>query len=152
MNPSSLRLAVSAVFAGAVALLAGSLLVAFGQFDRVPDGDAKLRLVGNAANPLTAALLLAVAVVALTTTHQRWVVPASAGVSFLMALLALNGVVLDLTQSGNMTLRLGSVVLRLGTLVLCAGTAWLWFAKPAAVRLAPPQVIERSGDEAEGQA
>ena len=146
MNPSSLRMSVLAAFAAAIALLAGSLLVAFGQFDRFNDGDAKLRLIGNAANPLTAALLLAAAGAAMSTL-QRWVLPAAAGVSFLMGLLALNGVVLDLTQSGNLSLRLGSVVLRLGTLALCAGTVWLWFAKPANVQLAPPQVIERREDD-----
>lgn len=132
-----LEVVAALILASAVALLAGSVLGALAT--ESPTGTvsttARLELLARSANATTAFLVLAsLAAVVLPRTYDRHsegplarIVVAVGGVAaVVLGLLALNGLLLDLT-SGDRTLflRFSLVVFRLGTIALAAGSLWL---------------------------
>lgn len=142
-----------------VAVLLAGVLAALALSDiRHVDGTERFRLLAQAASPSVAAFaLVGVAMI----VHGRrsgdgqdgWtstqVAPGAAlgigaGVAFVSALLAINGIIIDLTQEGAPGLyRLGNVIGRFATIALCALAAWLAATAPVrrgsrAVAAPPP--------------
>lgn len=130
-----------------VAVLMAGVLAALALSDiRDVDGTERFRLLAQAASPSVAAFaLVGVAMI----VHGRrsgeggggWtssqIAPGAAlgigaGVALVAALLALNGVVVDLTQEGAPGLyRLGNVIGRFATITLCGLALWLAATAPA---------------------
>jgi len=153
-SPLDFVAVVSAATSAAV-ILAG-VLAAFALSDiRDVDGTERFRLLAQAASPSVAAFaLVAVALVvhgrrrsdAWTATQVAAgaALGIGAGVAFVSALLALNGIVVDLTQEGAPGLyRLGNVIGRSATIGLSALALWLAATAPArpgsrAVAAPPP--------------
>ena len=143
------ELAVGAFATAAVALLVGSMLIAIGTGSRAgsaADTTTRLHLLANAANPLTAALALLAVVGAIAIRPSRVSAPsiaASAAVSLVIALLVVNGLLLDVTTGTSQGWsRIGTVLIRLGTLPLSAATLWLWFAATGREGVVVPGVEE----------
>jgi hypothetical protein len=143
---------LAVVLAGvAAALLLGGVLFAFASADASRAGGVdRFRLLGQAANPFIAFLALAATVL---VVHQRRrgadvVVPQFAAgaalgiataVSLAVALLALNGVLTDLTDDGGFLFRLSAVVSRLAAIGLSSLGLWLAVTAQPPRRLpAPP--------------
>ena len=157
--------------AASVAVLMAGVLAALALSDiRDVDGTERFRLLAQAVSPSVAAFaLVGVAMI----VHGRrfgddrggWtstqVAPAAAlgigaGVAFVGALLALNGVIVDLTQEAAPGLyRLGNVIGRFATIGLCALALWLAATAPArpgsravaAPPPSPPDALDLSSPE-----
>lgn len=140
--PASRLLGV--VLAGvAMTLLLGGILQALASADaRAVDGAGLFLLLAQAANPFVAFLGLAavVAVVRARTTPgddqaaPRSALALGAVVSAAVVLLALNGILIDLTgeTDGGGLLRLSAVVSRLGAIALSAFALYLAATTPPA--------------------
>lgn len=142
----ALELAMTAAVGAAVIFLLGSVLIAFGT--KIPAGDTTVRfqLLANAANPLTALLVLGGAVAAITLRRTEGtgladgkllgpVLAVAVGVALVLAILVVNGILVDLTSNRTSGLvRLGTLLVRIGTLVLAGATLWLGFAAGNAAR------------------
>jgi hypothetical protein len=153
---------VAIVVAGtSFALIAAGALAAQALSDlRGVDGTERFRLLAQAASPSVAAFaLLAVAIAVYGRRHtdgwageQVAATPAlgiGAGVAFVTALLALNGVVVDLSQEGpNALYRLGNVIGRMATLALCGLALWLAATAPARRESPPPAMPPPSPPDA----
>lgn len=127
--------------AAALTLLLGGVLFAFANADAQRlDDTARFRLLGQAANPFIA--FLGLAAVALVARARESGGPALAapkaaiglatGVSVAVILLAVNGILTDITGGAAALFRVSAVVSRLGTIVLSAFALWIAGAsKPA---------------------
>jgi hypothetical protein len=97
------------------------------------DATARFRLLGQAANPFVAFLVLvacALVVDARRREEPRWTAPGVAlgiatAVALAAALLALNGVLTDVTGHSTALFRFSAVVSRVGTLAMSGLTLWL---------------------------
>ena len=139
------HVALAASVAAAL-LLVGGVLFALASADLPNTGGDRFRLLGQAANPFIAALA---AVAAALVAHERRRPPLdtrqrapkaalalATAVSLAVVLLALNGVITDLTGSAGGLFRFSAVVSRLGTITL--GALGLWIAATAPVRPGTP--------------
>jgi hypothetical protein len=128
--------------AAALLLLGGVLFAMASASQATGTGSAtRFRLLGQAANPFIALLAaLAAGLVADARRRtapgapERWFAPGAAlgvatAVSLAVALLALNGVITDLTGDSGGLFILSAVVSRLATLVLAGVTLWLAAAR-----------------------
>lgn len=140
-SPPASRLLGVVLAAVAATLLLGGILQALAAADaRDVDGAGLFLLVAQAANPFVAFLALAaVAAVVRARTAQGEVQSASAialglaaVVSATVVLLALNGILIDVTSEtgGGGLLRLSAVVSRVGSIALSAFALWLAATAP----------------------
>jgi hypothetical protein len=125
--------------AAALLLLGGVLFAMASASQATGTGSAtRFRLLGQAANPfiaLLAAMAAGLVVDARRRGADRWFASGTAfgvatAVSLAVALLALNGVITDLTGDNDALFIVSAVVSRLATLVLAGVTLWLAAAKP----------------------
>ncbi len=131
-----LALVLSIVAAG---LLVGGLVFAFATAERSGvDAAGRFRLLGQAANPLIAALALAAALVVVVERGPGWragplqrgssaALSVATAVSLAVVLLAASGVISDLTGRGGVLFVLSATVTRLAAAALGALTLWLSF-------------------------
>lgn len=128
--------AVPLVLAAVVAiLLLGGVLFALASASAAPGGDAgRYRLLGQAANPFIAFLALAAA--ALVSESRRRgrradliaggvAIGIATAVSLAIVLLAINGLLTDLTGDTTALFRVSAIVSRLATLALSGTTLWM---------------------------
>lgn len=140
--------AIAAVAAAALLLLAG-IVYAFAVADaRNVDGAERFRLLAQASSPFVATLALAgIAIV----VHERRrddrrqvaagaAVAAGAVVALLASLLALNGMIVDLTSAVGPMFKLSNVLGRLATVGLAGYALWLAAATPVNEPLGPPRL------------
>jgi hypothetical protein len=140
--------AVVAAATAAAAVLSGLLTaLAIADIQHV-DGTVRFRLLADAASASLAAFALAAVAIVVhgrrrtggwssTQVAAGVALGIGAAVALVAGLLALNGVVVDLTQEGATALfRLGKVISRLATLAVCGLTLWLAATAPAAPRTA----------------
>ena len=129
----ALPLAMAAVSA---VLLLGGVLFALATASSDTTGAAdRFRLLGQAANPFIAFLALTASALVLADrrrpTESRATIAAGAAlgvataVSLAVVLLALNGVITDLTGDTTVLFRLSAVVSRLATLILGGVSLWI---------------------------
>ena len=131
INPLDLLPLVLAVVA-AILLLGGVLFaLATASVDTTGNAD-RFRLLGQAANPFIAFLALAAAaLVSDARRHRRDVTAAGASmgiataVGLAVVLLALNGVLTDITGDTTALFRMSAIVSRLATLVLGGVALWV---------------------------
>jgi len=126
---------VAVVLASAAAtLLLGGVLFAFANADAQRLGDAdRFRLLGQAANPFIAFLgLAAVALVVRVKETGGYVMVApkaavglGTAVSVAVILLAVNGILTDITGGAAALFRVSAVVSRLGTIALSGFALWI---------------------------
>lgn len=125
--------------ASAVLSLAGVLLFAFATADiRQLDATGRFRQLGQAANPGIA--MLAVASIAIVVWERaagraRQAADAASlglatAVNLFVALLAANGLVIDVTTNTTTLFRISAVISRLGTIALAAFGVWLGATAP----------------------
>ena len=122
----------------AAVLLVGGVLFAMATASATPAGsDGRFRLLGQAANPFIAFLALAaVSLVSDARRRQRSSAVTAGGaaigigttVSLAIVLLALNGLLTDVTGDTTALFRISAIVSRLATLGLSAVTLWIAFA------------------------
>jgi len=134
-DPRSPVTYVAVVLAAVAAtLLLGGVLFAFANADAQRLGDAdRFRLLGQAANPFIAFLgLVAVALVVRGRETGVFVVAApkaavvlATAVSVAVILLAVNGILTDITGGATALFRVSAVVSRLGTIGLSAFALWI---------------------------
>jgi hypothetical protein len=138
---------VAIVLAGADAvLLLGGVLYAFASADaNGADASDRFRLLGQAANPFIAFLALVVSVIVVRQRQgahdlggRPQVASAAAlgiatAVSLAVVLLALNGVLTDVTGSATALFKLSAVVSRLAAIGMAGFALWL------GVTAAPPR-------------
>lgn len=133
--------AISLAVAAALLLLGGVLFAfASAQANGAGAGD-RFRLLGQAANPFIAFLALAAAGLVVHERRTRAVSQVAAGaalgiataVSLAVALLALNGVLNDLTSDAGTVFRLSAVISRMAAMGLSGLALWL------AVTALPPK-------------
>ena len=129
-----------ALAVAAALLLFGGVLFAMASASQAGGtGSAtRFRLLGQAANPFIA--LLAVLAAGLVDEGRRrgvdrWFASGTTlgiatAVSLAVALLALNGVITDLTGDNDALFVVSAIVSRLATLVIAGATLWLAAAKP----------------------
>jgi hypothetical protein len=141
--------AIALVLAGAAAvLLLGGVLFAFANANAAnrASGTTTFRLLAQAANPFVAALALAAAVVVVSERRaglaRQVTSPVALGiataVSLAVVLLALNGVITDLTADAGAMFRLSNIVSRLGTITLGGYGLWVSATAPAPPGSPPP--------------
>ena len=138
---------LAAVLAAAAALLlASGVLLAFAQNASRRGGQELLfRLLGQAAHPFTALLTLVAAAIVIRERHDGHVRQRLSGlalgvatvVSLALALLALNGIVTDVTAASPGLFKLASVLSRLATVVLAGAVLWLAATAPPAPKKVP---------------
>ena len=130
-EPMSL-IAIVVALAAAVLLLGGVLFAFASAASNGAGSDDRFRLLGQAANPFIA--FLALASTALVVHHRRrgerpWGAGAALGiataVSLAVVLLALNGVLTDLTGAAGTLFKLSAVVSRLAAIALASLSLWL---------------------------
>ena len=125
-------LPLALAIAAAVLLLGGVLFaLATAAADATGTAD-RFRLLGQAANPFIAFLSLAAAALVMdgrrharTTTAAPVASGIATAVSLAVVLLALNGVLTDLTGDTTALFRLSAIVSRLATLVLGGVSLWI---------------------------
>jgi len=123
-----------ALASAAAVLLLGGVLFAMATASADTTGTAdRFRLLGQAANPFIAFLALAASALVLDARRHRRTITSgavthgiAAAVSLVVVLLALNGLLTDLTGDTTALFRLSAIVSRAGTLVL--GGVALWAA------------------------
>ena len=140
-------LAITASVAAA-ALLLGGVLFAFASADaNGADASDRFRLLAQAANPFIALLALggSALVVHLRhagAEHEQRAASAALGIGtavcLAVVLLALNGVLTDLTGDTTALFRLSAIVSRMATLVLGGVALWIAVATGPARRGSPP--------------
>lgn len=142
---------VAACVSGALVMAGAFAALALSDIRQV-DGTERFRLLAQAASPSVAAFALFAVAVGVQARRrpdgwagsQAAATPAlgiGAGVAFVVALLALNGIVVDITQQGATGLyRLSNVVGRFATLSLCGVALWAAATAPSAParRESPP--------------
>lgn len=129
-----LAFAAVVLAAAAATLLLGGVLFAFANADaqRLSDTD-RFRLLGQAANPFIAFLGLAAVALAIRARDGGGIVvvaPKAAvgmatAVSVAVILLAVNGILTDITGGAAALFRVSAVVSRLGTIALSAFALWI---------------------------
>lgn len=131
---TALSFAPVVLAAAAATLLLGGVLFAFANADAQRLNDtARFRLLGQAANPFIAFLgLAAIALVVreretgrLASAAPKAAVGLATGVSAAVILLAVNGVLTDITGGATALFRVSAVVSRLGTIALSAFALWI---------------------------
>ena len=139
----ALELVPLALAIAAGVLLLGGVLFALATAAADTTGNAdRFRLLGQAANPFIALLTLAAAAL---VAHQRRdgsarfafgsvALGIATATALALVLLALNGVLTDLTGDTTALFRLSAIVSRLATLVLGGATLWLSAASGPARR------------------
>jgi hypothetical protein len=144
-RPEPLELAAIVLAVVAAVLLLGGVLFAFASADaNHVDAAGRFRLLGQAANPFIAFLTLgAAAIIVVERGRTATAAPrqAAAGaalgiataVSLAVVLLALNGVITDLTGDTSALFKLSAVVSRLAAIGLAGYALWL------SVTAAPPR-------------
>lgn len=118
--------------AGAL-LLGGGVLFAFASADAQRLGDTdRFRLLGQAANPFIAFLVLAAIALVQSRTPSappqvspRAAIGVATAVSVAVILLAVNGILTDLTGSTTALFRLSAIISRLGTVAMSVFALWL---------------------------
>ncbi len=131
---SPLSYAAVVLAAAAVTLLLGGVLFAFANADaqRLSDTD-RFRLLGQAANPFIAFLGLAAVALAIRAKESggfvvvapKAAVGLATAVSVAVILLAVNGILTDITGGAAALFRVSAVVSRLGTITLSAFALWI---------------------------
>ena len=115
--------------AAAVLVIGGVLFAALAVPSGLPDaGTRRLELLGNAGSSFTALLVVGAAVAG---AGSKRVLGMAAALSVLLVLLALNGVVVDLTDDAGVKVGIGRAVTRMATVVLAGYVVWLWYRSPA---------------------
>ncbi|HUP85813.1 MAG TPA: hypothetical protein VM143_09115 [Acidimicrobiales bacterium] len=119
----------------AAVLLLGGVLFAFASAGaNHVDGNDRFRLLGQAANPFISFLALAVATALVegkrrtgrdTYTAAGVASGIATAVSLAVLLLAISGILTDLTGDASALLRLSAVVSRLATIALSGMALWL---------------------------
>lgn len=119
-------------------LLVGGVLFALATAAADTTGSAdRFRLLGQAANPFIAFLTVAAAALVVDARRRTPAVRLVAGglalgsataVALAVVLLALNGLLTDVTGDTTMLFRLSAIVSRMATLVLGGVTLWLSLA------------------------
>lgn len=133
-RPGPMELAAIVVSASAAVLLLGGVLFAFATADaNGADASDRFRLLGQAANPFIAFLALAGSAL---VVHQRQrggveqvggsaALAIGTAVSLAVALLALNGVLTDVTGDGGALFKLSAIVSRVAAIGLSGLALWL---------------------------
>ena len=132
-RPGPLELLPLVLAVAAAVLLLGGVLFALASAEADTTGSAdRFRLLGQAANPFIAFLALAAAALVSDSRRRRRTVPAggaamgvATAVSLAVVLLALNGLLTDLTGDTTALFRLSAIVSRLATLVLSGVALWV---------------------------
>ena len=136
-RPGPMALAAIVLAVVAAVLLLGGVLFAFATADaNGADASDRFRLLGQAANPFIAFLALVGSALVVherqrggVTTSPQVAGSAALGigtaVSLAVALLALNGVITDLTSDGGALFKLSAVVSRLAAIGLSGLALWL---------------------------
>lgn len=134
ISRSPLSFAAVTLAAVAATLLLGGVLFAFASADaqRLSDTD-RFRLLGQAANPFIAFLGLAAVALAIRARDAGGFVVAApkaavglgTAVSVAVILLAVNGILTDITGGSAALFRVSAVVSRLGTIALSAFALWI---------------------------
>ena len=119
----------------AAILLLGGVLFALASASATPAGDAgRYRLLGQAANPFIAFLALAAAALVSESRRRGRSGDLVAGgiamgiattVSLAIVLLAINGLLTDLTGDTTALFRVSAIVSRMATLALSGTTLWM---------------------------
>ena len=139
------------VAAGAMLLLAG-ILYAFALVSaRDVEGPERFRLLAQASSPFVAALVLAAIVMVIidrrrddpqgSETLGSLALVGGATVALVALLLALNGIVIDLTAEVGVVFKLSNVVGRLATVVLAGFALVLAATAPSPAPLGPPRLM-----------
>lgn len=135
-NTEPLDFLAAVLVVAAVLLLLGGVLFAFASTSAMGDAagvaNQRFRLLGQAANPFIAFLLLAA--IGLVVHDRRQADPSQRGsgpvmavataTALAVALLALNGILSDITSESGGMVKLSAVVSRLATVVLSALALW----------------------------
>lgn len=135
-RPGPMELVAIVLAVVAAVLLLGGVLFAFATADaNGADASDRFRLLGQAANPFIAFLALAGSGL---VVHERLrggvgvrqiaggaALGIGTAVSLAVALLALNGVITDLTSDGGALFKVSAVVSRLAAIGLSALALWL---------------------------
>lgn len=140
-RPPALSLFALVLAGVAATLLFGGVLQALATSDaRNLDGAAQFHLLAQAANPFVAFLALAAVAAVARGRRPNNDPQGAAGIALALAalvsagviLLALNGILIDLTAdtAGTALLRLSAVVTRLGTIALSAFALYLAATTP----------------------
>lgn len=110
----------------AVLLVGGLVFAVFAVPSGVPNaGTRRLELLGNAGSSFTALLVLAAALIG--GGESKRVLGLSAGLGVVLVLLALNGVLVDLTGGAGLEVGAGRAITRLATVVLAGFAVVLWY-------------------------
>ena len=144
VDPLSL-LPLALAVAAAILLLGGVLFaLATASADRTGSAD-RFRLLGQAANPFISFLALTAAALVSEARRRRIALTAAGAaigiataVSLAVVLLALNGLLTDLTGDTTALFRLSAIVSRLATIVLSGVALWVSVASGPARPGSPP--------------
>lgn len=147
--PDPLGFAAVTLAATAAALLLGGVLFAFASASARSSGGGspdRFRLLGQAANPFIAALALASVGLVVTERRERWMhqvasvaaLGIATAVSLAIALLAVNGIITDLTAETTGLFRASAIISRLATVVLGGLAMWIAATAPAPPGSRPP--------------
>ena len=110
--------------AAAFQIIGGVVFAALAVPDELPDaGTRRLELLGNAASSITAVLILGAV---LLGREVRRVLAVAAGIALVLVLLALNGVIVDLTGDSP-RLGIGRAVARFAVIALAGYVLLAWY-------------------------
>lgn len=132
-KPGPVELLPLALALAAALLVLGGVLFALATTAADTTGNVdRFRLLGQAANPFIAFLALAAAAMVSEGRRRARAVPAggialgvATAVSLVVALLALNGLLTDLTSDTTTLFRLSAIVSRVATLTLSGVALWV---------------------------